>query len=287
MPSVPPRSQPRPPRPLIELGLGAAWLVGSAAGLLILDGVLGAASMATALIGAMLLDLAASRAGVAWDVAGQPGEAWGFALPEGTPRRAVQRVAVGALVAMVAGAVVLGLSAALRWLTGQGGGVHPSFALGFALVRAAAVGVRNELLYRGIPLFAAARAGVPPRVARVFSALVSGAAIALMPGVTAGAVALAVGGGWLFASLWQRDRGAWAAIGAHAMWVLTIGSIVHGGLFDLDWSVGNLAVGPSAEGAPAWLAAAALAAAGLAVAAIPARLLGAGAPVKEERDSEG
>jgi hypothetical protein len=288
MPSVPKRSPPRPARPLIELALGAAWLVGSAAVLLVLDAVLGAASMATALIGAMLLDLASSRAGVAWDVAGAVGEAWGYALPDRTPRRAVQRVAIGAGVALVVGGAVLGLSAGLRWLGGHGEGIHPSFALGFALVRAAAVAVRDELLYRGIPLFAAARAGVSARVSRVFSALLSGAAIALMPGVTLGAVALAVGGGWLFASLWQRDRGAWAAIGAHAMWALLIGSVVHGGLFDLDWNVGNLAMGPSAEGAPAWLAAAALVGAGFAVRAIPERFFGPGARLEteEEPDSE-
>lgn len=257
--------------PLTELGLGAAWLVGSAAVLLVLDSVLGAASMATALIGALVLDMAASRAGVTWDVAGWRGEAVDSPRAPMAPRRIVARVAAGALVALITGGAVVALAAALRWLTGHGEGVHLSSALGFALVRAAAVAVRDELLHRGIPLFAAARAGVPAPVARAFSALVSGAAIALLPGVTPAAVALAVGSGWLFAALWERDRGAWAAIGAHAAWVLLVGSGLHGGLFDVDWTVGNLAVGPSASGAPAWLAAAALGAAGLAVLAVGER----------------
>lgn len=300
MPSVSPRSgsssgstsKPRPTSPLAplaELGLGAAWLVGGAAVLLILDSILGAASMATALVGALLVDLAASRAGAAWDVAGQPGDAWDARpLPEGAPRRLVERVAAGALVGLLTGGSVVALSIALRWLTGHGEGVRPSYALVFALVRAAAVAVRDELLYRGIPLFAAARAGVPAPVARAFSALVSGAAIALLPGVTPGAVALAIGSGWLFAALWERDRGAWAAIGAHAAWVLLVGSGLHGGLFDLDWTVGNLAIGPSADGAPAWLAAAVMAGAGFAVLALGGRFLGrrASAEAEEERDSD-
>jgi hypothetical protein len=268
MASVTPPAAPRPASPLVELGLGAAWLVGSAAVLQILDGLMGAASMATALLGALAIDLMASRAGVRWDVAGSPGAPWGEPLPDGPPPSVKHRVAVvarGAAVALAAGGVVVAISLALRWLTGRGAGVHFSSALVFALARAGAVAVRDELLYRGIPLFAAARAGVRAPVARVFSALTSGAAIALMPGVTPGAVALAVGSGWLFAALWERHRGAWAAMGAHAAWVLLVGSGLHGGLFDFDWAVGNLAIGPSADGAPAWLAAVALAGAGVVV----------------------
>jgi len=280
------RAEPRPASPLVELGLGAAWLVGSAAVLLILDGVLGAASMATALIGALLIDLMSARAGVRWDVAGAAGEPWGEPLPEGTPKRIERRVATGAAVGLVAGGVVVAISVALRWLIGRGAGLHPTYALGFALLRAAAVAVRDELLYRGIPLFAAARAGVRGPVARAFSALASGAAIALMPGVTPGAVALAIGSGWLFATLWQRDRGAWAAFGAHAAWVLLVGSGLHGGLLDLDWAVGNLAIGPSADGPPAWLAAVVLAGAGVAVSAFGGAHLGPGTSATPEHDRD-
>jgi hypothetical protein len=282
MPDVTPRAEPRTASPLVELGLGAAWLVGGSAVLLTLDALVGAASMATALIGALVVDLMASRAGVRWDVAGAAGDPWGEPLPEGAPRRLERRVATGALVALAVCAAVVTLSVALRWLIGHGSGVHPAAALGFALVRAGAVAVRDELLYRGIPLFAAARAGVRAPVARAFAALASGAAIALLPGVTPAALALAVGSGWLFAALWDRDRGAWAAIGAHTAWVLLVGSGLHGGLLDLDWAVGNLAIGPSASGAPAWLAALALAGAGFAVLALGGRYLGHGVSATRE-----
>ncbi len=143
--------------------------------------------------------------------------------------------------------------------------MRPSAALALAVARAAAVSVRDELLFRGIPLAAAARAGVPAPIARGFAALVSGAAIVMIPGASPAAVALAVASGWLFASLWERDRGAWAAVGAHGAWVLLIGSMLHGGLFDVDWTTGNLAIGASAAGAPAWLAAGVLAVAGVLV----------------------
>ena len=76
----------------------------------------------------------------------------------------------------------------------------------------------------------------------------------MVPGVTPAALALAVASGWLFASLWERDRGAWAAVGAHAAWTLLVGSALHGGIVDLDWTRGELAVGAAAAGAPAWVA---------------------------------
>ena len=52
--------------------------------------------------------------------------------------------------------------------------------------------------------------------------------------------------------------------------------MLHGGLFDVDWTTGELAVGASAAGGPAWLAAAVLTAAGFVVVGLPwARVRGA------------
>ena len=245
--------------PLVELGLGAGWLVGLGAAVQLLDQILGAANLGAAILGALLVDLAAGRAGVRWDR-----EDVGIDARKGAARR----VAAGAAVALGAGGLVLALAAALRWFHAEDG-ARPSAALAFALARAAAVSVRDEMLFRGIPLAAAARAGVPAPIARGFAALVSGAAIVMVPGVSAAAVALAVGSGWLFATLWQRDGGAWAAVGAHAAWLLLIGSLLHGGLFDVDWTTGNLALGASSAGAPAWLTAAVLVVAAIAVNRLP------------------
>ncbi len=138
------------------------------------------------------------------------------------PARAPLRVGVGAAVAVGAAVVAIAASGALQWFQVEAG-VPLSAALAFAVARAAAMAVRDELLFRGIPLAAATRAGVPAPVARVFAALLSGASLVLLPGVTPAAIALAVASGWLFASLWERDRGAWAAFGAHGAWLLVTG----------------------------------------------------------------
>jgi hypothetical protein len=229
---------------LLDLGLGAAWLVGLAAAVQILDQVVGPANLGAAIFGALAVDLAASRAGVRWDAGG---------AEAGAPRLGAQRIAAGAAVALSAGGLVIAVAAAFRWLHVEAW-VRPSAALAFAVARGAAVAVRDELLFRGIPLAAAARAGVPAPIARAFAALVSGAAILMFPGVTPAALAMAVASGWLFAALWERDRGAWAAVGAHAAWVVLIGSGLHGGGLDIAWTNGELAIGASASGPPAWVA---------------------------------
>lgn len=240
-----PRSRAR----VVELGLGAAWLLAVAAVLLVIERLLPSAALAAPIFGALVADVAAGRAGVRWE----------DAPPSG--RSPVRRIAGGAGAAMAAGLVVVVVAIPLGLLQRHGAGVHPDPALLLAVVRSASVAVRDELLYRGIPLFFAARAGVHPLLARGFAALAGGAAIVLLPGVGPAAVALAVVSGWFFATLWQRDRGAWAALGAHATWLLFFGSVLHGGLFDVDWTRGNLAIGATSWGAPAWLATAVLAAA--------------------------
>jgi len=55
------------PARLAELGIGAGWLIGISAALRVLDTLLGQAPLASALLGAILVDLAAGRAGVRWD----------------------------------------------------------------------------------------------------------------------------------------------------------------------------------------------------------------------------
>jgi membrane protease YdiL (CAAX protease family) len=247
-----------PKPPLLELGIGAAWLVGVAAGLQIIKQVFGVAALGTPIFGAVLLDLVAGRAGVRWDEDTVEEKPYPW-------ERALMRAALGAGIALVTGGLVVAVAVPAGWLHGHGEGIHPVLALLLALVRAVAVAVRDELLYRGIPLGTASRARLPAPVGRVFAALAGAAAIALVPGVTAAALAMEAAAGWLFASLWERGRGAWAAVGAHAAWVLLMGSALHGGLADLDWTSGSVAIDASSSGPPAWLAATLLAAAGTAV----------------------
>lgn len=251
------------PNPLAELGLGAAWLLGLAASLQILDRLLPAASLAAAVLGALLADMAASRAGVRWNVTDDP-DAPPIAFPA-----AARRVAVGAGIALAAGLAVIGIARFSGLLHGHGEGPSLSSAVLFAILRAAAVATRDELLFRGIPLVAAARANIPAPFARAFAALTSGAAIAFLPGTSPAAIALAVASGWLYAGLWQRERGAFMAVGAHAAWMLLFGSLLHGGLFDVDWTNGSLAIGATSWGAPAWLAAGSFVVAALVLPWIP------------------
>ncbi|APR82446.1 Hypothetical protein A7982_07795 [Minicystis rosea] len=238
------------PSPIADLALGAAYLVGVAAAVLIVERIFPSASLGTALIGALVVDVAASRYGVRWGLVATEGEGPEQTMPL---RLALRRAGVGAGLALASGIVVLLVARALGWIHGHGS-LHPSFGIVFALIRAIAVAVRDEMLYRGIPILAAQRAGIPAPASRVFAALAGGAAIALYPGVSLAAIALSIGSGFLFASLWQKEGGSFAAVGAHAAWLLLFGSLIHGGLFEVDFTVGNIAVGHGSTGAPAWLA---------------------------------
>ncbi len=249
---LPPNPPGKPQRiSTARVGLGVAWLVGTAAGIALIDRVMGQAPLATVIASAVIVDLAASRAGVKWAEAGKI-----------EAKDAARRAGLGA--AFAAGIVVVTalIALALGWLHVEG--ATPNTAFFIALVRAIATAVRDELLYRGIPLATASAAGVRPVAARVYAACAGAASIALHPAASAASIALAFGLGLVTATLWQRERGAFSAVGLAAGFGLLSGSALNGGLFDGDWHKGRLSLGPSAFGAPAWLAAAC--AIGLAVA---------------------
>ncbi len=238
-----PVKAPRAPgTPLVEIGLGMAWLLGTAAMLQVVELLFGRVIMGAALGGAVIADVAATWAGVRWD--------------EGEKRHwkdAVARLGAGAGVAAGVIALTLIVGAAVGRLEISRGA--PSIGIFLVVLRSAAVAIRDELIFRGIPLVAAARAGVPRPVARAFSALAGAASMALLPGASPASIALTAASGWLFATLWQRDRGAWSAVGAHAAWALLTGAVLRGGLVDIVVRDGNFGLGPRASGAPAWIAA--------------------------------
>jgi hypothetical protein len=264
---------------LAHLGLGAAWLVGLAAALQLVEVLLGKSPLASAMAGAVLADVVAGFAGVRWDSSpakGAKNAAKGAPSKEqeapasgarpaekaagaeaakasGEEANPVRDIGVGMATALVAVIVTLLVGAVLGWVMIERGG--PSTSIAFALMRSAATGVRDELMLRGIVLTAAARAGISPRIAAVVAALAGGAVLALVPSVSAGAIALAITSGFFFALLWQRFRGAWAAVGAHAFWVFLIGAALRGGFIDVAWSSGSLTSGGRSTGGAAWLAA--------------------------------
>jgi len=234
---------PRAPRtPLVELGLGVAWLLGTAAMLQVVEILLGRVIMGAAIAGAVIADIAGTWAGVRWD--------------EGEKRHwkaAVARLGAGAGVAAGVIALTLTVGAVLGRLEVSRGA--PSIGIFLVVLRSAAVAVRDELIFRGIPLVAAARAGIPKPVARAFAALAGAASMAFLPGANPASIALTAASGWLFATLWQRDRGAWSAVGAHAAWALLTGALLSGGLVDIAFREGTFTLGPRASNAPAWIAA--------------------------------
>jgi hypothetical protein len=249
-------------RVLTEIAIGSAWLVGIAAAVRIADLVLDKNPLAAAIAGAIVVDFAAARAGVTWD--GRP-EASGGRSPDkaasarGSPAGAGAAVVVRWIGAgMAIGVLIVVVTVALGLAFG-GASVSigmPSPVLGFALIQSAAIAVRDELLYRGVVLITAERAGLSREVAAGYAALAGAAAIALLPESSPGAVVLALASGWLFARIWQRGHGAWEAVGAHAAWAFCAGPLLRGGLVDVTWAHGLLSPGPRAEGTAAYLASA-------------------------------
>lgn len=234
----------RPPStPLVEIGLGLAWLLGIAALLQLVELFMGHILLGAALAGAVIADVACTWAGVRWDQGEK--RPW---------KAAVNRLAAGAGVAAAVVAVTFAAGAPIRKLDISAG--SPSMGIFLGVLRAASVAIRDELVFRGVPLVAAARAGVSKPIARGFAALAGGAAMVSLPGANPASVALAVASGWLFATLWQRDRGAWSAVGAHAAWALCTGALLRGGIADIAFHEGNFGLGPRASGLPAWIAAA-------------------------------
>lgn len=239
----PEKGKPRPiGTPLVELGMGLAWLLGTAATLQAAELLFSKFIMAVAISGAVIADVASTWAGVRWD--------------EGTKRAwkdAIGRLGAGAGVAAAVIAVTFVIGAVLGRVDVQAGA--PSVGIFLVILKCAAIAVRDELFFRGIPIVAARRAGVPAPIARGFAALAGAASIAALPGANPASLVLAAASGWLFATLWQRDRGAWSAVGAHAAWALLTGALLRGGIVDMAFTEGNFGLGPRASGAAAWIAA--------------------------------
>lgn len=275
-----PAAAPPPRAPLAELGMGAAWLVGLSAASLIVGALIPSNVLAAAVLQALVVDLGAGRAGVRWDPAAD--EKGGIHYGN-----AARRIAIGAGAALGVTALVIGAGAAMGWAKVSAHG--PTISLAYGVIRSIAFGVRDGLLYAGLPLYFVGRAKGTPKVAGVvFGALAAGAAIALQPQATPAGVTLAVAVAAAVAAFWAHDGVGWAALGVAAGFPLFAGSVLRGGLVDVDWEWGKglLAPGLKADGAPAWIAAAGfLAMAGVLVWKARGRVKGTAvdAPVEGDR----
>lgn len=174
---------------------------------------------------ALLAEWGAGRAGVEWTDPSRREH------PE-VPRR----VGVGAALGLGAGAIAIAFSLLTRAATLERG----SPALGQALVGlvvSAIAAVRDELLLRGFVL--AACAGWIAPSAGVAMCALAGAAASFGAGhASGGELAVAALSSAAFAALWVRDRGAWMAVGAHAAWLWTTGTLARGGVLDVRSALG-------------------------------------------------
>ncbi|MFO0549123.1 MAG: hypothetical protein U0271_12100 [Polyangiaceae bacterium] len=230
---------------LASLGYGALWLVGLRAVLLIVAGVLTSSPLLQPLGGALLVDIAAGRAGIAWTVLPDEGA---------SSRRLIARrsFAAAGFLASIALATII-LSHGLGWASLHPGKFDSMIVLSMLAVTAGAI--RDEVFLRAFPLHFASRAGLPKRAAVVFAALLSPTAF-LLTGASAANVTLSLTTGLLFATIYAELGGAWPAIAAHAAWSLTIGPLVHGSALEVSWTRGELAAETSAAGPPAYVASA-------------------------------
>jgi hypothetical protein len=237
--------KPKARTPLVELLVALAHMLALAGVLRALEPIVGQNPFALPIAGAIAAELIAANVGVTW------GELDGKPASLGDLVRAAGR---GALPVVAAVAIVV-LVARLAGVAEVDAG-HPSATHVFALVRAVALGARDELLFRGIPLAAAERAKIPRAVAIAFGVLAGGASLLFVPSVTPVAIALEICSGLAFALLWRY--GTVAGVAAHATWALLIGAGLHGTFLEIAWTRGALAVGPHADGPPAVIGGAAL-----------------------------
>ncbi|HTJ81988.1 MAG TPA: CPBP family glutamic-type intramembrane protease [Polyangiaceae bacterium] len=251
-----PKTEPEARRsPVRELVIGALVLVGIRAALTLLNVVLPTAPLAEVVIGALVVDVVAGRAGLEWT------------RPDETVGPQLRRAGFGALGAALALGVAVALSAALGWARVSNG--HADGMVLLALVGGGAAAVRDELLLRGVPLMFAARVNIPKPAAIGFAALLSPAFALADASPSAGSLALSIASGLFFASLYAYAGGAPAAIGAHAAWLFGVGPLLRG-VLETAWLTGELGDGRAAGGAPAFVASAAFVLLALAVPRIAA-----------------
>jgi hypothetical protein len=235
---------------LHAIGKGAVTLLVCGALAQLCDSYLESNPLLGAVLGVVAVDLLGRRVGLAWDES-PAARAWAPALA------LARGFGLGAALALGSelGAVALGWAEVRR-------GTPSLLGLGLGLALALATALRDELLFRGVPL-AAARGLVRDRHLLPFSALLGAAPLVLAPGASVLGPVLAAAGGALFAVLWRAGGGVYVAWGAHAGWLFVAGAGSHGALLEVRMHEGILAPVAQARGAPAWLAALVLATAAL------------------------
>jgi hypothetical protein len=217
------------------------WLLATGLTLRAAEAIIDVHPLFTLGIGAVAVDFVANRLGVRWNEKDQESPGLDLRLP-----------LFGAALGFGIGFLVtaLGLVTRTAHLAGAAMSFGP-FAVG--VLRAAFSSLRDELLYRGVPL-AIARGRVADKWAVPFSALFGAAPLVLEPSARPESIVLAVLSGLFFARLWRRGAGGSLPCGAHFGWLLAADTVFRGAPLDLRWTAGSLAADASAALLPAWLA---------------------------------
>jgi hypothetical protein len=200
----------------------AAWGIAVYAATRIASLLLANLSMASAVAQAVMAEWGAGRVGVAWSDPTQPVPTTGAIL---------RRAGIGAAIGLVAAGAVVGFLASTNAVLLER--AQPALApVVVALVTAGLYAMRDELLLHGIAIRALASVESP--ITKVLACGLTSAAAAYGEiGATAPRAAVVQGLlGIIFGALWVRDRGAWAAWGAHTGWLFTTSALMQGGIFE-------------------------------------------------------
>ncbi len=241
MPEVTEPDVPVAATPLGEIARGVGWLVGTAAAVRLVETLIGRSPLGAALAGAVIVDLAMTRAGVRWDSRDQR------ASKKSTQWRELG-IGAGVACALVAGPVLV--SVVIGGATVAVGNI--SSVLVFGLLRGVANGVRDEFLYRGLPLLVAQRVGIRPFWAIGYAGLLGVAPLLFAERLSWEALMVFACQGVLLAMLWIRTNAAWASVSAHAVWFFLAGAGLRGSVLDVSWTNGMLAESTSIRGLPAF-----------------------------------
>ncbi|MBX3187376.1 MAG: CPBP family intramembrane metalloprotease [Labilithrix sp.] len=211
----------------------AFWGLALFGGARLLGVVLDALPLPSAVAQAVAAEWGAGRLGVAWS---DPKE------KAPTSREMAKRAGLGAAVGLVATGMVVAFLASTRAIVLHRVtlAVEP-FAV--ALLTAGLYAMRDELLLHGIAMRALVSLDVPWLKA-LACGVTSAAAASGEPAAAPRAVVVTGLLGIVFGALWVRDRGAWAAWGAHTAWLFGTGALMQGGAFDAHvamnaWGGGN------------------------------------------------
>ncbi len=208
----------------VAAGRVAAWGIAIDVATKMAAFVLESAALPAAVAQAIIAEWGVGRLGVAWS---DPRSA----VP--TTGAIARRAGIGAGIGIAAVAMVTGFLATTRAVVLDRTDAV-AFSMVVALVSAGLHAMRDELLLHGLAI--RALVSVEPGhagVAKVMACgMTSAAAASAQLGATPAAIAVQGLLGMVFGALWVRDRGAWAAWGAHTAWSFATSMLLNGGFFE-------------------------------------------------------